>query len=322
MASTGLELVNMANMSLGWPRLNDFEDTNPRSVKMQTLLNRILAHMGNMFNWRHLRHDSYLITTPEYNTGTVLTINNGNNAVVFTGTSFTAAFEGRAFQLAGDKEIYRIARVLDAVAVLLDRIYIGPTQVAVAVPFLVAQDRYGLPVDFGRVPDNWSAFFGTNTVEYVDPNEFKQRRRQRDSLLTGEPEIFTIYDIDDNGNPFVWLDPYPSLQRMLPYTYQRVHPKIKSKNDKVLFPITQEELIVETLVYMGQRDYNDDQRVNIVLADFLRKRVEISTVDQDRGQQRLRLTMSKEELGKEIMRHKVNSRGRIDWGTAFDRDLI
>jgi hypothetical protein len=114
----------------------------------------------------------------------------------------------------------------------------------------------------------------------------------------------------------VHLHPYPDTQRLIPYEYHRVHPDILQDTDRVLFPITKEEILVSALVEVWQRNLNDDTRADGFLMDFLRKHNNILVTDSDRTRRRPRFTMADGQLTAEL--GKWNRRRGIDWGSAFD----
>ena len=111
------------------------------------------------------------------------------------------------------------------------------------------------------------------------------------------------------------FDPYPKDARVLTFTYQKDHPTVETDEDRVLFQRSHEAIIIEAMLHLANRDYEDSQKIEAVLRDFMR------TINQAQGahsvaQDKMRITPNG--------RHRIAQRmkwgrgGRIDWGDTFD----
>jgi len=259
------------------------------------------------------------------NTSTAYFVLTNGSATVTLGASeatlsFTEDMIGRAVTFAEHATIYRIESVESGTSLTLNRPFLGTTQDDDdgATAYSITQDRYVLPSDFDRPTDDWESFFGSSSIDVVGPNTFLEERRNRGaSMLVGEPERYTVYGLDDSETyQIIHFDPYPSDARVLTFTYQKNHPVIETDEDKILFPRSHEVIILEAMLHLANRDYQDSSKVEMVLRDFMR------TVNQAQGagnvsQDRLRFTPNG--------RHRIaqyskwGRGGRIDWGDTFDQ---
>jgi hypothetical protein len=186
-------------------------------------------------------------------------------------------YVGAAFYQATNNTVYRILAITvnsgDTI-ITLDNNWLGDDiVVGDEAVCLIAQDRYTLPVDFDRPVTDWKSFFAPYGIQAVDPNEFQRRRRtERASRLdTGESRFFTIYGMNAAQTAQVaHFDPWPDEARVIQFEYQQLHPIIDSDNDKLLFPRKFIEVIVEMVLQLAYRDYEDDARMQQTLGDMLR----------------------------------------------------
>lgn len=324
MASRAIDLLNVVNGAIGWPRIAKFDTELSsteaiRTHKLLALLNRTLRFIGDEMNWPFLTKDGMLQTVADINTGTC-NINNGSQTVLFIGApAMTESVVGRAFQAGSTNAVFRIEEFSSTTQLRLDRAWVEAN--STNMTYVIAQDKYSLPIDFSRPVGDWQNFFDSVGIKAVDVVQFKERRRSRSKLAVGEPEMFAIYGVDASGNQVIYFDPYPDNVRLLPFSYQSIHPQMKDETDLILFPVTKEEIIIEAMVYMAQRDFNDDQRSDFVLSDFLRKQSQTLVRSMGPNTQRPKLTMSREEYAREIMRWRRGGL-RVDANTLFDKDLI
>jgi hypothetical protein len=186
------------------------------------------------------------------------------------------------------------------------------------VAYSIVQDRYALPENFDRPTDSWENFFGNSSIVAVGPNVFLEQRRGRGStLLAADPEMYTVYGLDDSETlQIIHFDPYPDETRILTYTYQKNHPVIETDEDKILFQRSHEVIILEAMLHLANRDYEDSQKVEAVLRDFMR------TINQAQGAGNIatdRLRFTPNGRHRIAQRNKWGRGGRIDYGTAFDQ---
>lgn len=320
---TGLEIINEVEDRLGWRQTDTLEGTQrPETRKLLRLLNRVLAQAQSLDDWPLLREDGTLLLLADQSGTAYMDLTNGSATVALGASeatlSFTEALIGQAIQLGSHATIYRIKSVESTTSLTLQRPWLGDSQTDTEIAYKIAQDRYFLPENFDRPTDDWENFFGSSSIDPVGPDRFLERRRDRgSSMLIGDPEVFTVYGADDSDTfQVIHFDPYPGDQRVLTYTYQKNHPKIETDEDRVLFTKAYEAIIIEAMLQLALRDYEDSQKEQAVLRDLFR------TINQARGtgnvaQDTMRLTPnSRHRLAQ---RAKWGRGARIDWGTTFDQ---
>jgi hypothetical protein len=104
---------------------------------------RILDH----YPWKGLELETLFQSIAAYSTGTV-SLTQGSNAVVGSGTTFTAGMTGLKFRVMTDAAVY-IFTFTDATHGTLDRNYEGATNAAAT--FWIYQDQYVMPADLKTV---------------------------------------------------------------------------------------------------------------------------------------------------------------------------
>ena len=319
---TGLALINEVEDRLGWRQTDTLEGTQrPETRKLVRLLNRVLSSLQSLDDWPLLRADG-TIQLVAAETGTAyLTLVNGSATVALGASETTLEFNetmiNRAIQLGDHETLYRVESVETSASLTLNRPWLGDDATDEALTYTIVQDRYVLPEDFDRPTDSWENFFGSNSIDPVGPNAFLENRRNRGStVLIGDPDCYTVYGLDPSETfQVVHFDPYPEYARILAYTYQKNHPTITTDEDRVLFPKTHEGIIIEAMLHLANRDYEDAQKVTLVLQDYIR------TLNTAQGpgnvaQDKLRFTPS----GKHRMAQyaRWGGHGRINWGDSFD----
>lgn len=321
---TGLALINEVEDRLSWRQTDTLEGAlRPETRKLVRLLNRVLASMQTLDDWPLLREDGTVQLVAAVTGDAYFELENGSAVVQLgaseTTLSFSETMKGRAIQLGTHATIYRIESVESSTSLTLNRPYLGDDVVDADGPiaYAIVQDRYTLPDDFDRPTDDWENFFGPNSIDNVGPNKFLEQRRNRGStLLVHDPEIYTVYGLDDSETyQIIHFDPYPNEARVLTFTYQKNHPVIETDEDRVLFPRSHEAIIIEAMLHLSNRDYEDAQKVELVLRDFMRT-INQAQASGNVAQDRMRFTPNGAHR---LAQHtKWGGRGGINWGDTFD----
>lgn len=315
--TTAKSLINQVEDALSWRQSETIEGTNISSDtrKLKRLLNRILRSLQTVTDWPMLRAEDEIITVAAYQTGTV-DVTNNSATVTGTGTAWDETFKGRAFQVSGDEYVYRIASVESATSLTLNRIYLGDTDTAVT--YCIAQDKYSLPEDLDRPIDDWQSFFAPYSLQLTGDHTMARRRRARGGdILLGEPDSFTLEGLDDQLQARqVRLDPFPEYQRMYTFRYMKNHPEVENDNDRILFPVRAENVIIEAMVRLAYRDHEDDDRMEVALRDLLMEENMLLS-NREATQEPLRITPSNARKLAEQARFGGTGR-RIDYGSYFD----
>ena len=314
MTRRGIDIINAAADLLGLPRVTTLADPSTDTSKLLELLVRVCRVLGDQHNWDFLRAEAEVTTVAQLSDGTVA-VTNGGTGITFTDTTITPAVVGRAISFSGHPIVYRIVTYTGPTTCLLNRAYLGDT--GAGLTYTINQDRYDLVSDFSRPLGEWANFFGPFNLQAVDPDEFKQIRFEAGGMVTGESQVFTIFGMNDAGTArLIHFHPYPVEQRLFPYEYHRIHPDIVQDSDRVLYPVTKDEILISALVEIWQRNLNDDARADGFLVDFIKKHNSILVTDSDKTRRRPRLTMDNGMLRAE--RGKWTRRKGVDWGSAFD----
>lgn len=319
---------------LGWAQIVSVENLDEMTKddrKLVRSLNRVLRVMSSMNDWPSLRRQGEIETIAEYTDG-LLRLTNGSKVV--TGqvdedgnpTVWTQDMIGRAIAVDSEQLIYRVADVVSATSLRLDREYQGDTtdgtDDAPDLPYHIMQDRYDLPLDFDRpVDEQWTGYQGNSDYQILitDAATIRRRRQGRAPASTvTQPDAVTLWKNDDQlEHRQVIVDPFPKEQIIIQFEYQAVHPEISKDTQRILFGPRQEEMLHSAMEWMLLSGPDDDARAGMALSEYLRNRGE-DLAKQEIGQERMRLSASQERAMQQ--RSKWRRRGmRINWGSAFDR---
>jgi hypothetical protein len=320
---TGLEIINEVEDRLGWRQTDTLEGTQrPETRKLVRLLNRVLAQAQTLDDWPLLREDGTLLLLADETDTAYFDLTNGSATVSAGASDTTLAFDdsykGRLMQIGSHATLYRVKSVESPTSLTLQRPWLGDDASDEELTYYIVQDRYFLPENFDRPTGGWENFFGTSDIRPVGPNSFLSRRRDRGStILIAEPEVYTVYGSDDSETfQVIHFDPYPDAARILNFTYQKNHPKIETDEDRILFPKSHEVVIVEAMLQLANRDYEDNQKEQSVLRDLFH------AINQAQGTGNVaqdRMRMVPDGRHRLAQTAKWRGRGRTDWGAIFDR---
>lgn len=315
--TTALSLINEIEDRLGWRQSDTIEGNgiSSNTRKLKQLTNRVIFSLQSLQEWPMLREDAEIITVAAYTTGTV-DVTNLSATVTGTTTVWDESFKGRAIQVDGDEYIYRVKSVESATSLTLSRIYLGATELLGS--YTIAQDLYSLPEDLDRPVDDWQGFFAPYSLEFTGDHTMAMRRRNRGgNILLGEPNAFTLEGLDDELSArLVRLDPFPENQRMYAFRYMKNHPTLDGDNDRVLFPVRAEGVIIETVMRLSYRDFEDDGRMQITMRDML---MEQNTFIASREITQEPIVISPSGARQLAEKRRFGRGGRrIDFGAWFD----
>jgi len=289
---TGLEVINEIERRLGRQVSKTIEgpDGDRSETKQIVLLvNRVLKNLTMVEDWPMLNADGTLLTNaPITGTDVRLDLTNGSDVVSVSShdvsgsgstqaTPFVLAHLSWAVQIGSGTPVYRIAEIVSPTQIKLNRAWIGDSNAPTGAStdtlysFTLAMDQYALPDDFERPLDDWTDFLSDYGVTALGPVDFKkQRRRMGASLDTGDPQFFTVFGTDPtNTFQLIHFHPFPDQQTMMGYSYTKVHPEIKTDRDLIMFPVAQITIVIEAVMYLANRDYEDDQRMGASLQEFM-----------------------------------------------------
>jgi hypothetical protein len=330
---TGLKLINEAEDRMGWRQTSTLEDAvlRPEGRKLLRLLNRVLKSLQAVDDWPMLRAEGTILTVPAIEGTDYFVLVNGD-ATVLVGTEelatpstlrFDDSYIGRAIQIGSEATVYRIQSLNSTTSVELNRPWIGTSSAGGAVgeslAYTIAQDQYFLPKDYCRPNGRWDQFLEPYGITPIGPDAFGTKRRGRgNSIMLQAPEVFTVFGMDA-GQVYqvLHLDPFPLEQQILQFTYQKIHPEIETDADRILFPASHEGAVLEALLYLANRDYQDDSKLEAVLRDYVRETNmarTMSPMTEDQFQLR-------PSGNHRVAQHRRWGSGgiRTDYGAYFDR---
>ena len=320
---TGLALINEVEDRLGWRQTASLDgDLRPDSRKMVRLLNRVLKSIQRLDDWPLLRKDAEITTVATLTDTNAMSVINGSKVVALGDADgdivFSETMIGRALTIGSERTIYRIASVETNISLTMNKEWIGDTIDGDETAFKIGQDQYALPADFDRPAVGWESFLSPYALKPVGPDVFKKVRIDRSNTLRiGNPEIFTTYGYTPNNYQMVLhLDPYPESEQILNYSYYCNHPEIDSDNDRVLLPLAKLDAVIEGMNYVATRDYTDDQKMTLVLQDYMRALNSAGgspgTTDD--------ITQITPNMRQKYQRRAQWGRGvKVNWGSLFDR---
>lgn len=241
-------------------------------------------HLGYSERFPWAERTSYLVTQPQYTTGT-LTATKGSTTITGSGTAwntnndFTVANmrAGGKIVISGGTEIYEISSVTNDTTAALSSKYIQTT-VSVA-SYLYFEDEYALASDFLR-PVDQRQFADSIEIELIGRTEF--RRRYPRPKITGRPEVATIYDKPFSGNttPVRKVGFYkpPDQAYTIPYSYitsnlavssaGAAQTQMSAATDEPIVPLRYRHALLLHALYNWYRDKKDDTRSAEVKSEY------------------------------------------------------
>lgn len=340
---TGLQLINEIEDRLGWAQSSTIEGNIGKNTrKIVRLLNRVLKTMGIVEQWPMLREDGTLITEAAVTTDDdgdalqlLLDLTNGSEVVTISqyetvSFSFLLKHKGWAITIGTGMPIYRVEKVVSPTQIELNRVWLGDTQTITTadstsndyidrLTVVMAMDQYVLPEDFDRPTGTWQDMLSEYGVSASSPNQFASvRRSQGSSIRIENPTLYTVYGLDANqSRQVLHLNPWPEQQTMMAYSYQKEHPKIEQDVDRVLFPTTQLGMLIESVVYFADRDYEDDTRMQAALSEYMQQFKAIKGQNMATQEQKQMTPWRGNRM--RSVRLARGSGVNIDYGDFFDR---
>lgn len=323
-----LDLVNEIQDRIGYPQSETLENDTLSSEerKILRLLNTVLKAWGGLKDWPLLRTDADFVlvgdvlsdTTTDFEQYVTATQNDATITVAFM-TAFDDTYIGRAITVSGSQYVYRVVSVPSSNKLTLNRAWIDDSITAAdECTFKIGADRYVLPTDYDRATGDLRSFFAPYGINAVGPEEFRDIRRRRPGVQAGEPRYFTIYGMNEaETQELIHFHPFPDAARLLDYQYQRNHPDVNTDNDKVLVPLRYREALIEMVLQLAERDYEDDANTQVVLADMLRafnQQGSAQEITEDR-----KIMRPRNRMRTKIRNAYQRGAMRIDYSDYFDQ---
>ena len=322
----GLDLLNEIADRAGWRQIDSIEgqELSDEERKLVRLLNRILQTLEGVSDWPLLRKDGAIALVAKDVSDTTsgseqwVTATQNSTTVTVANGDFDDSYKNRQFQVTGYPTIYRIVDIVSPTELTLDRAWVDSSIVGATNEnvFAIGVDQYTLPTDFDRPATSMQNFLASYKIQAVSPNEFSELRRHRSGIVFGDPKYYTIYGMNDGQTAWkIHFHEWPSDARIIRFAYQMIHPTIDSDNDNILFPVRYNEAIIETVLELLQRDYEDSAKTQQTLLDMLQKFNEQTPSLTDNK----KVMRPSKSIRRNIHRAAARSGARIDYHDYFDK---
>jgi len=322
-----LQILNEVADRLGWEQIKTIELANmPNETrKLLRLLNRILGTLGGLDEWPMLRGSGTVQLVADeisdVTSGSEQYVAATQNSAIVTIANMTmdATYVGRAIKITTCEYVFRITEVTNPTTVVLNRAWFEDSiTVSDEATFTIAMDQYVLPVDFDRPIDDFNSFLAPYEIKPIDPAAFQELRRKWSGLHIDQPRAYTIYGLNEAQTAqVIHFDPYPDEVTVLDFPYIKIHPEIDSDNDKILYPKRVIEVIIEMMLQLAYRDYEDDDRMQVALMDMITKYNQ--SVGKGTATDRRKIMRPSNRTRQDIYRAYRAGGSNIDWGDTFDR---
>ena len=279
--TNALSLLNELADRLKWPQIETIDkpdnELSAHERKLLRLVNRVLQTWCGLSNWPLLRTDGTIVLLAAVKSDASLlqyvTATQNSDVVTLDAMILDDTYKQRAFQVNGDDYVYRIVDVPSPTQIQINRAWISASiTTADEMGFTIAQDRYALPDDFDRPADTFESFLSPYHIEPRSPDEFRDRRMRDRGIVLGEPAVYTVYTTNPGETvQLVHFHPYIENARLLQFPYQRTHPSINSDNDKIFVAERFIGALIDVILELAIRDYEDDSKTQQILADMLRQ---------------------------------------------------
>jgi hypothetical protein len=319
------DFLNEVADRLGWPQIETLEKPQPRlqQRKLVRLLNRILKSVGGYNDWPFLRKEGSIVlvasVTTDSDSSEFVTATQNSDVLTVANSTFDKTFIGRAIQVNGDENVYRITAVPTVTQLTIDKPWVADSiTVSDERIAFIAVDEYALPTDFDRPINSFKNFFSPHTITAITPEDFEDIRRTVPDITLDDPTVFTISGLNSGEtNQVVRFYPYPKDARLLRFPYQRTHPEINSDNDKILYPQVYIDTLMDIMIQMANRDYENSGKYQQVLNDMIRKH---NLQQANPGETDSRMRLEPANSVRVDMWDAYGSFGtNIDYGDFFDR---
>ena len=239
-------------------------------------INRALhdMHVGHDYRYPWAERTAWLVTQPEYTTGTVA-VTQGSTTVTGTSTlwntnnafSVTNARANGKLRLSGQREVYEVSSVTNDTTIVLKSGYTSATETGAS--YVYYEDGYDLEADFFK-PVDVEKFSQDFPIRLIGRTEF--RRRYGGNSVTGRIQVATIQDADFASNVNrvrrVIFAPPPNDFRQIKYHYITSNLAVSSGGaeqtqlsadaDEPIIPLRYRHAIVFYALWQWYRDRKDD----------------------------------------------------------------
>lgn len=190
------------------------DDTSYRNI-YGDYINTAYSQLGDEvpYLWDGMREENTITLLADYQTGTV-EVTNGSTTVTGTGTTWTAAMDGRKFKVTDDDDVYTFTYV-SATSGTLDRAYLGDTDTS--ANYILWKEAYLLRTNVIQDPA-FKAWWNRNGVPVY------LKRAMDDTWQPGDkttqptiPTKFRLYDVNNSNQMYLEINAPDDDGRYLHY---------------------------------------------------------------------------------------------------------
>uniref|UniRef100_A0A6H1ZPW4 Uncharacterized protein n=1 Tax=viral metagenome TaxID=1070528 RepID=A0A6H1ZPW4_9ZZZZ len=215
--------------------IESVENPDVATKQMVYCVNEVLRKMASVKGLPIMNTRYVIQTVDDYQASTV-TVTKGDATVTGAASVWTSDMVGRAFSLSSNNTVYRIAAIASATSLELDDNWNDDTEAGAG--YVIAQDRYDLPADFGDFAGTSSVMLQGPKVRPLDikaPSEIDFQRHSMRSrpLDLGGPTMVSIYDRASSGVRQIEVDPFPDDLYTIHIRYQATPTKLAHDNSVV-----------------------------------------------------------------------------------------
>jgi hypothetical protein len=241
--------------------VDSVENPDPKTFQLVECINRVIRKISQVKGLPMLNAEDSITTLAYADTG-VVTVTQGSTEVVAGTSVLTNDMVGWAFTTKAYNGIFRVASVTSGTVMNLDSPW--PFATDSSQTFIMAQDRYALPSDFGDFISVSIQGDVCRPLSIKTPKEIDfQRHTMRGSVLAvGAPNMVTVFDRTSSGNWMAELDPFPDGVYQISFRYKKVAARILHDNDVV--PVADEhiDLLIDGATALWKQITNVDGAQN------------------------------------------------------------
>lgn len=243
-------------------------DTNVLSLIKQWINEKDKYISSQSWAWWMRENNISLITTTNYDTGTVDVVKGSKN-ITGNGTTWTADMVGRTFVIDGDSIEYEVATFSGVDAITITENYAGDT--ANAVDYDIEKRLYSLATGFKKM--TWVKQYNQKPMDIITEKEFRKSYYDL-SAQRGTPQK-TIIRFKSKV-PYVQFAPNPNEALQIVYDFQKRITKMSGDNDVPNTPADYYDVLL-TGVRIDVAEFEGDSRLSYFEGKFNKRLYEIQS---------------------------------------------
>ena len=221
--------------------LKEYVPTLPEFLARK-LINERYQRMLELRTWAGLRGQSQFLIPNAYTTGTI-TVTNGSDTIVRSGTAWTSAMVGRQIRPNNQSPTFTILSVTDPTHMTVDTVWGMTTQSG--IPYMILQAYVTAPADFKQFLVVYDPIRMWRLFTWIKVEELAQYDPARTN--TGDSWVVADYMYNSSGVPQYELWPGPTTIRTYPYVYIKQGASLVDMDDTPIYPFRGNEIVLGAL---------------------------------------------------------------------------